>query len=245
MDKKLQDKSSNFFKKEGFYVILFICLCIVATVAVITAKNGKTLKTKPPVVENKVNTPKKLAQNIDEPKLDMENALQVKKDKEKESNKSTTSNSKNITTVSKTTDTKFIKPVDGVLGRSYTEDTIYCETLGTWRTKSGIDIKAQLGTKVVASADGVVEKIDNDNTELGKYIVINHQNGIKTIYSNLDENVSVKKDQKVTKGQQIGKIGKTAGNYSNEKYGDHLHFEVLKDNAGIDPTKYIKYEASR
>ena len=47
MDKRLFDKSSNFFKKEGFYVILFVCLCIVATIAAVTARNNKTV-TKPP-----------------------------------------------------------------------------------------------------------------------------------------------------------------------------------------------------
>lgn len=36
MDNKSNKSLSNFFKKEGFYLILFICLCIVATVAVIT-----------------------------------------------------------------------------------------------------------------------------------------------------------------------------------------------------------------
>jgi len=43
MDKKANKKTLNFFKKEGFYVILFVCLWLVATVAAITAKKNKTL----------------------------------------------------------------------------------------------------------------------------------------------------------------------------------------------------------
>lgn len=246
MDRKIKDKSSSFFKKEGFYVILFVCLCIVATVAAISVKNNRALKSKPPVAENNIEEQSKLAQNNQEPSTEINNALQVKEGVNK-----TTESSKNITVpkdgkastaVNKPVDTKFSKPVEGVLARAYTEDTIYCETLGTWRTKSGIDVKANIGEKVIAALDGVVEKVDNDNTELGKYIIINHQNGLKTVYSNLDENVVVKQGQKVTKGQQIGKVGKTAGNYSSEKYGDHLHFEVLKDNAKVDPTKYVSYK---
>ena len=41
MDKKANKRTLNFFKKEGFYVILFVCLCVVATVAAITANSNK------------------------------------------------------------------------------------------------------------------------------------------------------------------------------------------------------------
>lgn len=249
MDKKIKEKSSNFFKKEGFYVVLFVCLCIVATVAAVSAKNNKMLKTKPPVAENKIEDKKEVADGSEEIKMDMQNALQVKDDSKEAKNNAQKDQSitvpkdgKDSAAVTKAADTKFAKPIEGSLARGYSEDTVYCETLGTWRTKSGIDIKADLGTKVVAALDGVVEKVDNDSTELGKYIIVNHQNGLKTIYANLDENVVVKQGQKITKGQQLGKTGKTAGNYSNEKYGDHLHFEVMKDNANVDPAKFISYK---
>ena len=49
MDNK--SKFRQFLKKEGFYVILFVCLCAVATVAVITAGNRKDVATNPPVIE--------------------------------------------------------------------------------------------------------------------------------------------------------------------------------------------------
>ena len=58
MDKKLFNKTLNFFKKEGFYVILFVCLCIVATVAVITAKNNKHINN-PPVQQSNVHNKSK------------------------------------------------------------------------------------------------------------------------------------------------------------------------------------------
>ncbi|WP_406542010.1 hypothetical protein [Clostridium ljungdahlii] len=41
MNKKSFNKAINFLKKESFYVILFICLCIAVTAAVITARNNK------------------------------------------------------------------------------------------------------------------------------------------------------------------------------------------------------------
>lgn len=39
--KKFLNKTLNFFKREGFYVVLFVCLCVVATVAVLTARNNR------------------------------------------------------------------------------------------------------------------------------------------------------------------------------------------------------------
>ncbi|WP_055669403.1 M23 family metallopeptidase [Desnuesiella massiliensis] len=246
MDKKIHDKSSNFFKKEGFYVILFVCLCIVATVAAISARNSRDAKSKPPVVENKQSENKEVAlESKEETKSNIDNALQVKKnEQDNTANKNSVTvpkDGKDSAAVSKSVDTTFDKPVEGYLAREYTTETIYCDTLSTWRTKSGMDIKADLGKKVVAVLDGVVEKVDNDKTELGQYVIINHQNGLKSIYANLDEAALVKQGQKVTKGQQIGKVGKSAGNYSSEKYGDHLNFKVLKDNVEVDPSKYVKY----
>ena len=82
MDKRLFDKSSNFFKKEGFYVILFVCLCIVATIAAVTARNNKTV-TKPPVVqENNIKKGEVVTKKPEVQSTEVPNAIQVKKEKE-------------------------------------------------------------------------------------------------------------------------------------------------------------------
>ena len=44
MNKNKKDKVKDFFRKEGFYLVLFLCLCIIATVAVVTTKRNKTLE---------------------------------------------------------------------------------------------------------------------------------------------------------------------------------------------------------
>lgn len=250
MDKKISKKTTNFFKREGFYVVLFVCLCIVATIAVVTVKGNKSDMDGPPSVQHEEDL--RLSEGHESKEIDINNALQVKdnnkkseetiKVEEKNEKVSSTVESKDSAAVSKSVDTKFEKPVEGSLVRQFTEETIFCDTLGTWRTRSGVDIKADLGQKVLAVSDGVVEKVDNDNTEFGRYMVIDHKNGLKTLYSNLEDDVQIKEGQKISKGQEIGKVGKTAGNYSEEKYGDHLHFEVLKDNIKVDPEKYVSYK---
>jgi len=72
----------------------------------------------------------------------------------------------------------------------------------------------------VASAAGTVETVKNlGNTSYGKYIVIRHASGWKTLYAHLDSfNVSV--GQKVSTGTLIGKVGSTGGST-----GPHLHYE--------------------
>lgn len=252
MDKKLNGKSSNFFKKEGFYVVLFVCLCIVATVAAVSIRNNKA-KEKPPVAQNSVTKPNtdlaintsngKSTTNTTQSKTEVPNALEVNK---------TTTPSPAITVpktgatavVAQAVDTKFIKPVDGTLARPYSTDTVYCQTIGTYKTNNGVDIVAKLGSPVYAVLDGKIEAIDNDGTELGQYIVISHSNGLKTVYSNLDTNLTVKVGDSVKKGAIIGKVGKTRESYSDEKYGDHLHFEVMKGNDYLDPTKYVSYSVA-
>ena len=136
----------------------------------------------------------------------------------------------------------FVSPVDGTIIREYTTDTIFSKTLNTWRTREGMDFKAEVGTPVVAVLGGVVEKIDNDLTERGEYIIIKHDDGFKTMYTNLDEEVKVVSGQKVRKGEIIGTVGNSAGNYFNEEYGSHLNFVMYLDNEEVNPSEYIKFK---
>ncbi len=144
--------------------------------------------------------------------------------------------------VSSSSPVTFVSPIDkGSLIREYTTDTIYSKTLNTWRTREGIDLKAENGTPVLAILDGVVEKIDNDLTEKGQYIVIKHDNGFKSVYTNLDEEVKVVNGQQVRKGEIIASVGNSSGNYSNEDYGSHLNFIMYLNNEEVNPADYIKF----
>ena len=144
--------------------------------------------------------------------------------------------------VSSSNGIEFAKPIDGEIIREYANDTIFSKTLNSWRTREGVDFKAPIGTSVVSVLDGVVEKIDNDLTERGNYIVIKHDDGFKTIYSNLDEEVKVVSGQKVKKSEVIAMVGNSSGNYSNEDYGAHLNFSMYLNNEEVDPAEYIKFK---
>lgn len=97
---------------------------------------------------------------------------------------------------------------------------------------NGIDIAAPTGTGVYAYASGTVISVSQDNT-LGKYIAIDHGNGLVTRYLHLSK-FNVSKGDKVKTGDRIGSVGNTG--YST---GSHLHFEVLKNGSYQNPWNYI------
>lgn len=246
MDKNFLNKTLNFLKKEGFYVILFICLCVVATVAVLTARNNKQMNNTPAshnsISQEKTN--KKVAKAGNEPSLNYDNALQVKKgtNAEVDTPKDNTESTNNAESkgVSNSVNTAFQKPVEGSIARVYSEDPVYWDSTGSYRPNLGYDIKADLGKPVFAVADGKVEEV-NSATQDGVQVTINHQNGLKTVYSNLDPKVKVTEGQSVAKGATIGIVGKTTLRAAYEKYGDHIHFAVLNGKDYVDPSKYLKY----
>jgi murein DD-endopeptidase MepM/ murein hydrolase activator NlpD len=98
----------------------------------------------------------------------------------------------------------------------------------------GIDLSAEVGTNIISTADGVVEKIVYSLHGYGNKVVINHNNGYKTLYAHLDY-IKVKKGQKVKQGQSIGKVGN-----SGMSSGPHLHYEIHYNNKTENPMSYFQ-----
>ena len=160
-----------------------------------------------------------------------------------QTNKSTTSTKKtesnttsNETTVKK--ELSFQKPVEGEIVREFAKDNlIYSETLQEWVTHSGIDIKADKTTVVKSAEEGTVKSIKND-PRFGLTVVVEHQEGFQTVYSNLLTSEFVVEGEKIEKGQSIGTVGNTAVFEIADE--PHLHFEILKDSLAVDPSIYLK-----
>lgn len=132
----------------------------------------------------------------------------------------------------------FVKPVEGDIVREFAKNNlVYSETLKEWVTHMGVDIKAEKTTVVKAAEEGTVKSIKND-PRYGLTIVIEHENGFQTVYSNLLTSEFVVEGEKVKKEQSIGTVGNTAAFEIADE--PHLHFEILKDSIQVDPNIYIK-----
>ena len=153
-----------------------------------------------------------------------------------------TTNATSSKTTEKKEETKkelsFQKPVDGEIMKGYAKDNlVYSETLQEWTTHLGIDIKAEKTTVVKAAEAGTVKSIKND-PRYGLTIVIEHEDGYETVYSNLLSSEFVVEGEKVERGQSIGTVGNTAAFEVADE--PHLHFEILKDSIPIDPSTVIQ-----
>lgn len=101
-------------------------------------------------------------------------------------------------------------------------------------THTGIDIRASMGSNIYATASGEVIKA-GWNTAYGNMIIIDHGNGITTLYGHASK-LNVKVGDTVKQGDIIMKAGSTG--YST---GPHLHFEVRKNGTPQDPKNYLDY----
>lgn len=96
----------------------------------------------------------------------------------------------------------------------------------------GLDIAASCGTPIYAAASGTVE-FAGTKSSLGKLVIINHGNGVKTYYGHCSS-LNVSSGQKVEAGTNIAAVGKTGA-----ATGYHLHFEVRINGTSVNPQKYI------
>ena len=244
----LKEYFDNLFKNKnklsrGYYVLLF-CMVILggASVAItfkaynLFAKEDYELYAKDNIDEN---------QTVSTISNSEDTSSKIKDNSSIENNTTNAAEAKVITnsTSNKKTQTtvkplSFSKPINGEVQKQYSIDkVIYSKTLELWKTHDGIDIAADIGTNVKSIEKGTIEKVYEDSF-YGTTIVIDHGQGYKSSYSNLDKNISVKEKQTVNKGQVIGKVSNTAiGEIKDEL---HLHFTLFKDNNNVDPTYIFK-----
>lgn len=97
----------------------------------------------------------------------------------------------------------------------------------------GIDFMSNIGSEVVAAADGTVSEIIKSKKGPGNVVAIDHGNGYVTRYAHLQD-IAVRKGASVKRGAVIGYVG-----MSGSSFAPHLHYEVLKDGEVCDPVNYF------
>ena len=114
----------------------------------------------------------------------------------------------------------FVWPVDGQLSSKFGR-----RRMG-WH--QGIDIMAELGTPVTASASGLVVG-SSFESRYGRVVRIEHLNGFMTIYAHNSENL-VEAGDRVTLGQVIAAVGRTG-----RATASHVHFEIRQAGLAYNP----------
>ena len=146
---------------------------------------------------------------------------------------------KDNSTETVTNEVVFSLPLEGEFVGVFSNDTlVYNATLNQWSTHEAVDIAAPVGTEVKCVYDGTVKSVTTSVLK-GTEVVVQHDNGTKTVYSLLGSDVSVQAEQKIKKGDVIGKIAET-GTFEKHK-GPHLHLE-LYDAKGVkaDPAEFFE-----
>lgn len=112
-------------------------------------------------------------------------------------------------------------------GYGYRLDPIY----GTSRFHAGLDFAADTGTKVYATADGLVKEAGWESG-YGNCVDIDHGYGYMTRYAHLNK-FYVKTGQEIKRGDFIGEVGSTG-----KSTGSHLHYEVRYNGEPQNPINY-------
>ena len=106
---------------------------------------------------------------------------------------------------------------------------------GVKKAHNGIDFAAASGTSIYAAEDGIV-LISKYWSGYGNCIIIDHGNGIWTLYGHIKNGgLLVSAGDSVKRGDKIALVGST-GNST----GPHLHFEVRKNEVPVNPSSYLK-----
>lgn len=131
---------------------------------------------------------------------------------------------------------KVVKSV-GKYGFCWPVDKGYYQYVSSYwgddRGHKGYDIAATTGTPILSVLDGVVESVNSSSSAYGQHFVIRHKNGLRTLYAHCST-LYVSAGETVSRGEVVALVGNTG-----RSTGSHLHFEVFKNGARVNPSTYI------
>ncbi len=98
---------------------------------------------------------------------------------------------------------------------------------------TGVDIAVPVDTPVVVTADGTVKQTGTDRV-YGAFVIVSHAGGLETMYAH-NGPLLVSRGERVSRGDVVAYSGN-----SGQSSAPHLHYEVRKGGAPIDPTPYLQ-----
>ncbi len=235
----MKNKNNTNSKKGGIYIAVCCFAVLAAAIGYVGRSNVNSSPTKPENTETPEIALNDTAKSQNLAKTDNDIEITVKDYEPMSTEKDEVIKEDETVLASKTaevTENKFLMPVEGTVVCAFSNnELIYNKILSDWRTHNGIDISCEENSAIYASADGIVSDI-LDNS-MGKSVVIDHQNGYVSVYSNLSEEIEVKSGDSVSAGTLIGKVSDSNTSDFTDNY--HLHFEILYENEYVNPTELL------
>ena len=222
-----KNKIFDFFKGRGFYLVLAFCL-VATGVAAWTAWAG--MKT-PDVAEKPENssnvsslpdTTDQVQQEVTSEPYSSEEEVHFEQEEE---------------SIEPVVAENFVYPLSGAVLKVFSIDELtYSATFNDLRLHTGLDLECEPGSAVGACGNGTVVAIVDD-AMLGKYVEIDHGNGIVARYCGLSDKLSVVEGNIVSAGTKLGLIGDIPSECEDEC---HLHLEFYKDEMPVNPEVIIE-----
>lgn len=247
-----ENKNNNGNKNRGFYIALYSAVAIIALAAigVNTTSSPEPREMSVPEVHEEIAVNQSPVRSYKEQTTELTTAAPEAKIEEVKEEAEAAPEKTPVAVVPEVEDAEplytlfddtqeMLWPVNGPIVMDYSVETgIFDKTLEQYRTHDSICISAAVGESVIAAADGVVESVTASD-EKGKTVAIDHGNGWRTTYSQID-NINLAEGQIVKQGDIIGCIAQPT------KYGaalgSYLDFTVTLDNDTQDPKLYLKMD---
>ena len=201
-------------EKQGFYVVLGVCVLIIVLSAVLTFHQRKEAQI--PVVVEEVKTAggNQQAETLSEALIASQGAMPT-------------------AVIPTEPPLSFAQPVSGVTIRFYSaEEPQFFAASNAWQVHAGIDLQTDYGSPVKASAAGTVAWVGEDGN-MGLCVEVTHEDGYSTYYAGLSSADYVRAGDPVHQGQVIAHAGD--GVLAEGSDGPHLHFEVRRHGRPVDP----------
>jgi len=220
-----------FLKKQGLYVLIFLCVAAAGITAIIAWPRDDG--NQPQIGENDP------ASVVGDKSLEDELAMLTPRPSPSPSATAvpTPSETPKPTETGKPKNSggsiKLRKPVDGKIINSFSGDElVFFPSLNVWATHNGTDIQAEKGASVCAAMAGTVTEAYTNEAD-GGVVVIKHSDSIETVYAGLGD-LLVSEGDKVNAGDIIGTVGEIPKELD---LPSHLHFEYKVNGEWKDPAK--------
>lgn len=230
MNRNPWTKLGDFVLGKGFYIVLFLCLAAIGISGyyMVRFAGGSQDPAQSVTGTPKVTLPDPVEQSQgekpQEQQTQKEDPQPVKEPVEEETAAPETTGDETVV---------YTWPVKGEVLRGFSVETLaYDQTMGDWRTHSGVDIAAEEGLKVLAPGKGEVTQV-YDDPMMGSTVVISHPDGHSSLCANLGD-IQVAVGDRVDTGAIIGVVG--GGAMAESAMPSHLHLEMTAEDGGpVDP----------